>query len=143
MPSVMSNRIYSRLVFAGCCCGAGMAALPACAEPANMRDDPALASVGGAALLAMNFDLAGRDRAEALHESDAGTAPAETEAETEEEEGALEAPAMPRQPWVDDGLKREWSIRPVEDGPALELAALGGGQKKSGRLAHVRVSWAF
>jgi hypothetical protein len=142
MPSVMSNRIYLRLVFAGCCCGAGMTALPACAEPANVRDDPALARVGGAALLAMNFDLAGRDRAEALHATDAEAASAE-EAETEAGEGALEAPAMPRQPWVDDGLKREWSIRPVEDGPALELAALGGGQKKSGRLAHVRVSWAF
>ena len=32
---------------------------------------------------------------------------------------------------------------PLADGPALEVGALGGGKKKAGRLAHVRVSWAF
>ena len=116
----------------GCCMGLAIIAGPACA-----RD--AITPVGSDAahLLPVNLDLSIKtlNRDADLAESAA--------IEMEDEVGALGTPANPRQPWVDDGLKREWSIRPIVDGPALEVAALGGGKKKAGRLAHVRVSWAW
>lgn len=171
MTIVISGRVYWQvLAKAGCCCGIGLAALPACAQdrgpisqrPASTKPtspsatipglvaagrampvgaDPALSHVGAAALLPMNFDVAGSDGALPAPLADlADTGAADAE---EEEEGALDEPALPRQPWVEDGLKREWSIQPLADGPALEVGALGGGKKKAGRLAHVRVSWAF
>ena len=171
MNIVISGRVYWQvLATAGCCCGIGLAAIPACAQdrgsispkPASAKPaspdaaipglvaagrtipvgaEAALSHVGAAALLPMNFDVAGSDGTLPAPLADLADADA-LDAE-EEEEGALDEPALPRQPWVDDGLKREWSIQPLADGPALEVGALGGGKKKAGRLAHVRVSWAF
>ena len=112
------------------------AAAPACAGE-HVPPPPA---PGHADLLPLNFDLAQRDPYAILayaEEDAAGDS-------DKEEEGALDEPELPLRPWDDEGgLKREWSIQPIEEGPALEVAALGGGRKKSGKLAHVRVSWAF
>ena len=97
-----------------------------------------LPAPGHSELLPLNFDIAQRDeRAILAHAAE------DDSADEVAEEGALDEPELPLRPWDDDGLKREWSIQPNAEGPALEVAALGGGRKKSGRLAHVRVSWAF
>ncbi len=90
-----------------------------------------------------NFDIAQFDIAPGDPRAILAQADEARDAEDDEEEGALEEPALPLRPWDDEGLKREWSIQPIEEGPALEVAALGGGRKQSGKLAHVRVSWAF
>lgn len=135
MRFVLSNTIRTHVLLgAGCCCGSALWTLPAYAE-----SDPAHFRNGAAALLAMNFDLAGRER-------DAGVSLANADAngaDRSDDEHVLEEPVQPRRPWVDDSFTREWTIQPDGHGPALEVAALGGGQKKSGKLAHVRVSWAF
>lgn len=135
MRSVLSSEC--RLPFLLVAGPSGMIALavPAAAQdlvaPHQPRPHPGM--------LALDFDLVPLDPRAVL-----ALAEAEEVAESEdEEEGALDEPEMPIRPWDDDGLKREWSIIPIDHGPALEVAALGGGRKKSGKLAHVRVSWAF
>ena len=131
MPA-LSRRQARVLIGSGCCMGLAVAAFPACA-----RDSIAPVVPAAAQLLPVNFDLSVKRLDREADLAGSGTI------ELDEEKGALGAPANPRQPWVDDGLKREWSIQPVADGPALEVVALGGGKKKAGRLAHIRVSWAW
>ena len=135
MRSVLSFHCRVPVLLAAGPCGMVALAVPACAEDL-VSPIPAPVQTG---LLALDFDVARRDPRAVLALAE-GEEIADSE---EEEEGALDEPKMPVRPWEDEGLKREWSIQPIDDGPALEVAALGGGRKKSGKLAHVRVSWAF
>ncbi len=136
MRSVLSSHCrVPVLLLAGPCGIAAFAAMPACAQELVAP----LPAPGQSDMLALDFDISRRDPRTVLALSEeADAAPG-----AEEEHGALDEPEMPRRAWDDDGLKREWSIQPIDDGPALEVAALGGGEKKSGKLAHVRVSWEF
>jgi len=46
-------------------------------------------------------------------------------------------------PFQPDDAAPHWSYSPLDGGPTLEVAALGGGSKDAPGLAHVRVDWAF
>ncbi|RYE57688.1 MAG: hypothetical protein EOP18_02365 [Rhizobiaceae bacterium] len=37
----------------------------------------------------------------------------------------------------------QWTYSPIEGGPTVVLAALGGGRKGAPKLAHVRIDWHF
>ncbi|WP_275227125.1 hypothetical protein [Novosphingobium album (ex Liu et al. 2023)] len=40
-------------------------------------------------------------------------------------------------------LGPHWSFQPLDDGPQIEMGALGGGRKGMPKIAHVGLNWDF
>lgn len=110
--------------------------VPASAQqaPAGAKPAPVAQAAGfqPAGTLPLDFDLTVRDHAAGLRAVDASR--------TEE---AVAPDREPESEWQDEGIRREWSYRPLADGPEVTVAGLGGGRKKAGKLAQLLVNWQF
>ncbi len=119
---------------AGMVCLAAYSPVSAQSAPTGALPDPAARQAAGlqpAGALALDFDVTATDRSAGLRPVEAEDAPGLTAGQAAESE------------WLDEGIRREWSYRPLADGPELTVAGLGGGRKKAGKLAQLLVNWEF